>query len=390
LKKRKHLILAVALILVIIVSGSCKKQKAETNQTEDEICPVTSATIASDNNVYIFILKQDGSSRRSASTAARFTKNILGKYSIAESNLINQFHGANDGAFVKLSRQEFEVLQKDAAIELIEPDRVIQLSTCFEVAEPRTIRWNVKRVGFGDGRGKTVWIIDTGVDTDNPDLLVDMARSRSFISNTTSFEDDNGHGTHVAGIIGANNNSIGVMGVAANANIVALKVLDNTGAGNLSAIIRALSYIGSNSKAGDVVNMSLGLDTVSNILDWEIVALANRGILFSVAAGNDAKPSVKASLARVNHQNVFTVSAIDSLDRWAAFSNYGNDVIDFAAPGVRIHSTYLQGRYAYASGTSMAAPHIAGLLLLNGRNIKSSGFARNDPDGMPDPIASKQ
>ena len=83
------------------------------------------------------------------------------------------------------------------------------------------------------------------------------------------------------------------------------------------------------------------------------------------------------------------MSAVDSLNNFASFSNYGNDAVDFAAPGVRILSTYKDGKYARMSGTSMAAPHVAGLLLLVGRNLHSSGTALNDPDGNPDPIAMK-
>ena len=86
-------------------------------------------------------------------------------------------------------------------------------------------------------------------------------------------------------------------------------------------------------------------------------------------------------------QTFLLVSAIDSLDNFASFSNYGNDVVDYAMPGVRILSTYKGGKYAYMSGTSMATPHMTGLLLLKGNTIATSGHARNYPDGMADPIA---
>jgi len=133
--------------------------------------------------------------------------------------------------------------------------------------------------------------------------------------------------------------------------------------------------------------MSVGGESGSDILDQQVRNTGARGIFFAIAAGNDNKLANLSSPARVNASNVYTVSAVDSLDNFASFSNYGNDVVDFAAPGVRILSTWMNNKYAYASGTSMAAPHVAGLLLLRGRNITSSGVAKNDPDGTPDPIA---
>jgi subtilisin family serine protease len=284
---------------------------------------------------------------------------------------------------------ELERLKHDTAISAIEQDRVIAFGSCFKVVEPKSITWNVTRVGYGDGTGKTAWIIDTGIDFAHPDLNVDSARSRSFISTETSAADENGHGTHVAGIIGAKNNSFGVLGVASGANLVALKVFNKDGQGTVSSIVQALAYVNANAKPGDVVNMSLGEDQTSAILDAQVQATAARGIYITIAAGNEDKPASQFSPGRVNGSNIYTVSAIDSLDNFASFSNYGRDVVDFAAPGVQILSTYLNGKYAVFTGTSMAAPHVAGLLLLKGKNVTSSGNAKNTPDGTLYPIAHK-
>jgi subtilisin family serine protease len=135
--------------------------------------------------------------------------------------------------------------------------------------------------------------------------------------------------------------------------------------------------------------MSLGEDETSAILDQNVQSVASKGIYVAIAAGNDNKRASLFSPGRTNGTNIYTVSAVDSLDNFASFSNYGNDVVDFAAPGVRIPSTYLNGKYAIFTGTSMAAPHVAGLLLLKGRSLTSSGTAKNDPDGTADPIAHK-
>ena len=280
-------------------------------------------------------------------------------------------------------------MKSSSEVASIEPDRVVALGNCFTVVAPALVTWNVTKTGYGDGTGKTCWVVDTGIDFDHPDLNVDVARSRSFLSGNTSAEDEHGHGTHVAGIIAGKNNTIGVLGVASGASVVSVRVLDKDGEGTGSGIIQALSYISANAKAGDVVNMSLGEDTISNILDNQVKAVAAKGIYISIAAGNESKAANLTSPARVNAAHVYTISAVDSLNQFASFSNYGNDVVDCAAPGVRIISTYKDGKYARMSGTSMAAPHMAGLLLLAGANIKSSGTALNDPDGVPDKIVAK-
>jgi subtilisin len=312
---------------------------------------------------------------------------ILQRNKINSSAIKRIFQGEPGGFVAHLSNDEAARLRKDPSVKIVEPDRIVALGTCFTVAEPRLVTWNVRRTGFGDGTGKTAWVIDTGIDFDHPDLTVDETRSKSFLTGVESADDDNGHGTHIAGIIGAKNNDIGVMGVAAGATLIALKVLDKDGNGQLSSIIEALGYVDQNGHAGDVVNLSVGEDTISTILDEQVENTAAHGIYVAIAAGNDKQLAANFSPGRANGKNIFTVSAIDSLDNFASFSNFGNDVIDYAAPGVRVLSTYMGGKYAYMTGTSMASPHVAGLLLLKGANIATSGFAKKDPDGTADPIA---
>ncbi|WP_077919817.1 S8 family peptidase [Spirosoma sp. 209] len=290
-----------------------------------------------------------------------------------------------------LSAAEAKQLQQDPTVSMVEPDRIMSICNCVDVAAPSTVYWNVQQTGYGRGdlqTGKTVWVVDTGIDLDHPDLNVDTERSRSFVSGVTSADDQNGHGTHVAGIIGARNNGVGVTGVASGARLVALKVLNQLGEGRLSGIIQAVNYVRQNGKAGDVVNLSLGGEGVSVTLENAIRQAANSGILFAIAAGNDGQNANEATPARLNTTNVFTVSAMDRANRFASFSNYGSSV-DVCAYGVRITSTYKDGRYAVLSGTSMAAPHVAGLLLIRGSKLPTRGFVTGDPDGTPDPIAGE-
>jgi len=381
----------VILLSIIIVFAGCKKEAQQSAASQPGDCTVQRGARDGDiiENQYIVAYNPSSIDVEAVSAAgrSRITTDILQRNNINSSAMKQTFAGEPGGFVATLSTEEVSRLKNDASILAIEPDRIIALSTCFTVVAPRLLTWNINRVGYGNGIGKTAWIIDTGIDFDHPDLNVDATRSRSFITGVTSADDENGHGTHVAGIIGAKNNTIGVLGVASGATLVSLRVLDKDGNGTLSSIIQALSYINSNASAGDVVNMSLGEEQPSDILDQQVKNTASKGIYFAIAAGNDGELANKFSPGRANGTNIFTVSATDSLDNFASFSNYGNDVVDYAVPGVHILSTYFGGRYAYMSGTSMAAPHMAGLLLLKGRNITISGTAKNDPDGNPDPIA---
>jgi hypothetical protein len=386
-----HLRKTLFVIVACAVLFSCKKEKNNTTTGQQDGCVSTMSGRAADiiEGQYIIAYKLSSVDARTISTQriSQISEDVLLRNKIRSSAVQKSFVGEPGGFVARLSAKELASLKSDPAIEAIEPDRVVALSTCFTVAAPRLITWNVNRVGFGNGIGKTAWIIDTGIEFDHPDLTVDQTRSKSFINGVTSADDENGHGTHVAGIIGAKNNEFGVLGVASGTTLISLRVLDKDGEGTLSAIIQALGYVNANAKAGDVVNLSLGEDSVSSILDQQVQNTAARGIYVSIAAGNDKAPARNYSPGRANGTNIFTVSAIDSIDNFAGFSNFGNDVVDYAAPGVRILSTYLNGKYAYMSGTSMAAPHMAGLLLLKGRNIFSSSSAKNDPDGTADPIA---
>ncbi|MFT2010155.1 S8 family serine peptidase [Pontibacter sp. 13R65] len=318
---------------------------------------------------------------------------ILSSHSIGESKIEQAFGQAILGVSAELSAAEVNQLRKDDRVAYIEPDRM------FALAKPGTggggssssqeVPWGVTRVGYGDGTGKTAWVLDSGIDLDHPDLKVDVSRSRTFITSgkdARDADDGNGHGSHVAGTIAALNNTIGVVGVAHGATVVAVKVLNSQGSGAYSGVIAGVDYVAANAKAGDVANMSLG-GPVSQALDDAVLAAAAKGVKFALAAGNESADANNSSPARVNHANVYTVSAMNSAGVFASFSNYGNPPIDYCAPGVNIKSTWKGGGYSTISGTSMASPHVAGLLLLG--SIQTDGYVTGDKDNNPDPIAHR-
>lgn len=322
------------------------------------------------------------------------TVKILTEINIPKESIVYSYGAAINGFTGKLSASDASLLVKDDRIAYVEQDHFIVLGKPVKnggSSQPNQVTpWGITRVGnYTDESDNThvAWIIDTGIDLDHPDLNVDVSKCKSFISNSDP-NDQNGHGTHVAGIIGAKNNSIGVVGVAAGCKVVAVRVLGANGSGTISGVIAGINYVAANGTAGDVANMSLGGGAYQS-LDDAVKNAASLGIYFAVAAGNDGSNANNYSPARANGTNIYTISAMNNKDIWASWSNYANPPVDYCAPGVSIFSTYKDGSYATLSGTSMATPHVTGLLLVTNGHLATDGYVTNDPDKNPDPIAHK-
>lgn len=253
----------------------------------------------------------------------------------------------------------------------------------------QTTPWSVTRVGGAQsGAGYTAWVLDTGIDTDHGDLNVDASRGfTAFTKGKDSDTDDgNGHGTHVAGTIAAIDNTQDVVGIAAGATVVPVKVLDSRGSGSYSGVIAGVDHVAANASSGDCANMSLG-GPISQELDDAVEAAAqSSGAYFVLAAGNDGDHANNHSPARANGNRVYTISATDSNDNMPSWSNYGNPPVDYAAPGVSILSLRKGGGTTTMSGTSMASPAACAVIMLKNGNPGTDGTAGNDQDGNPDPI----
>jgi hypothetical protein len=371
-----------ALASVFTMAGCQKDDAIESNSASAQPNVSTGESGKAIEGQYIVTLK-------SGETTTESINEMISEDQISAQSVDQKFDGAVKGFTGKLSKEQLETLRQNPNVASIEQDRIISLSdNSTTIAQPtQTIPWGVARVGYGDGTGKTAWVIDSGVNPNHPDLNVDQARSKSFLTDITSFVDGYGHGTMVSGIIGAKNNTDGVVGVAANATIVALRVFDDAGRGSVSTAIKAVNHVIANAQPGDVVNMSLGAG-ISNTLDNAVKSAAAKGILFAIASGNSGIDCSNNSPARANAPGIYTVSSINNLGQFSGFSNYGASV-DYAAPGENIPSTNKAGGYSSGSGTSYASPHVAGLLLLNGNSIRSRGTVTGDKDSTPDPIASK-
>lgn len=255
-------------------------------------------------------------------------------------------------------------LRADPTVMAIEEDQpmkaIAQLTPWGITRSNATLSSTLAGNGSGSIGNVNVYVIDTGIAT-HPDLnLVRHVNLSTDRKNT----DCNGHGTHVAGTIGARDDSTYVVGMAPGVRLTGVKVLDCSGAGTTSSVIKGVDWVTANAVKPAVANMSLGGGT-SAMLDAALGRAVSAGVVFAIAAGNSAVDACTQSPARVGGglAGALTIAATDSGDAEAGFSNYGS-CVDLWAPGVAIPSTYLNSGLASASGTSMASPHVAGAAAL--------------------------
>jgi subtilisin len=338
---------------------------------------------------------------RSSAPAARVaTREIVADQDLTTTQ---RYDDAVHGFAAKLDSGDVRELKNDPRVAEVVPDKPVRALGLVPLASGDNIPTGVRRVGAAtastvhQASTANVAVIDTGVDLTHPDINA-VAGTNCVGSGAPN--DDNGHGTHVAGIIGAKNNGSGAVGVAPGTKIYAVKVLNSAGSGWMSQIVCGIDWVTSTRTDNDpnndisVVNMSLGgggnptTNCGTSVADIEHMAICRAtqaGVDFVVAAGNsrtDFQQTIPA-----NYPEVLTVTSVsdsdgaaggtgggmtcgfgDGDDTPASYSNYATRAVDIAhtiaAAGTCIRSTYMNGQYATLSGTSMASPHVAGLVAL--------------------------
>ncbi|WP_336046141.1 S8 family peptidase [Solibacillus ferritrahens] len=269
---------------------------------------------------------------------------------------------------INISEERLQALKKDKHIEFYEENLSFSIQHQFKVANLSTAeleRWNLKAMdvqqgwnaGF-TGEGVKIAIIDSGV-ANHSDLTI--AGGVAFVGD--SYEDDHGHGTHVAGIITGKHNGTGVAGIAPNAEVYALKAIGKDGKGDVADVLKAIDWAIENKM--DIINLSFGDLEYAKSLHEGVKKAADNGIMIVAASGNEGNDSGTGNTINypARHDEVISVASINRQFKRSSFSGTG-DTNDFAAPGEEIYSTYLNGQYATYNGTSMATPHITGLLAL--------------------------
>jgi subtilisin family serine protease len=386
---KKFILRTVALLAVMLVAISCSQ-----NPTN----PINSNGVQ--NSTYIVVFNELGNTIQSNDIDANI-KELFSKYNIGLNNLKFTYHNVFNGFAAVLTEEQANILEYDKSIKYVEKDQVVALDDKLEgvimkgrppTQTPPKENWGLPYIGGATNNVTGVaWIVDTGIDTSRPDELnVNTSMDKDFINSDNDANDDNGHGSHCAGVIGDNNTTYPI-GICPGVELIGVKVLNSQGSGSYSVIIAGIDYVAGNLISGkmNVVNMSFG-GGVYDPLDDAVKGLADKGAYICIAAGNSKKNANNYSPSRVEYDKVFTISAHDAAGKFASFSNYGNPPIDYAAPGVTIFSCYKDGGWAWMSGTSMSAPHCCGILLARADGtIGFDGYVTGDKDNNPDKKAHK-
>ena len=300
---------------------------------------------------YVVVLKEGGdSSGVAAEHGRRFSAEVSHVYG-----------SALKGYAARIPAARLAHLRADPRVAYVEPDAVA-------TASAQTLPWGINRIdadvssalagnGSGTVTGVNAYVIDSGISA-HTDL--NIVAHGNWTGDGRNY-DCNGHGTHVAGTVGARDNASHVVCVAPGVALTGLKVLGCDGSGSMSGILAAVDWVTRYGRKPAVVNMSLGGGAYTP-LDDAVRRSASAGFLYMVAAGNSGTNACSSSPARAGagtSNGIVTVGATDSSNREPSWSSYGS-CVDIWAPGVSILSTYNNGGASYMSGTSMASPHVAG------------------------------
>ncbi|TQV72889.1 S8 family serine peptidase [Aliikangiella marina] len=291
--------------------------------------------------------------------------------------IIQQYPNAVNGFVIKMSPSELVDLQKDPRIMMIEQDQVMR---AYDTQSGAT--WGLDRIDQQDlplstdytyqldGSGVNAYVIDTGVNIGHSEFVGRATSGWDFVDNDADASDCNGHGTHVAGSLGGT-----IYGVAKNVNITAVKVLGCNGSGSNSGVIAGVDWVAGNASLPAVANMSLGGGS-SPALDTAVNNAINTGVTFVVAAGNSNINACYGSPNRV--PAAITVASSTAADARSSFSNWGA-CVDLFAPGSSINAAWHTGGFNTISGTSMAAPHVAGAVAM---------YLQANPSALPSEVSS--
>ena len=296
----------------------------------------------------------DGITYKRVMVKYREPPNIASNYS-----LVAQIHVDNLMIDVlNLSEQNLSMLASDKNIIAWEEDiKIHSLAdyTPYGIVNVNAVYAHQHNV---TGKGVKVALADSGIDYNNPDLSTSYIGGYDFVNNDSDPLDDYGHGTAVAGTLAAALDGYGIVGVSPDVDLYSLKVLDNSGQGYVSALIDAIDWAEANNIK--IFSMSLGSESGSTFLEEKLDEAYSNGMLFLAASGNEAGPPI---FFPAKYDSVIAVGAVDQSSAIAAFSSIGNEQ-ELVAPGVDITTTGLNNEFWLVSGTSMSAPHAAGVAAL--------------------------